>query len=76
MRAVYSISKDALLLEDGNFILTYGITATDGESGETLDEFRDVSVNKGLTEKIINTLNTCEVELCHFHEIIIDELNR
>ncbi len=76
MRAVYSISKDALLLEDGNFILTYGITATDGNSGETLDEFRDVSVNKGFTQKIIDTLNDCKVELCHFREIIIDELNR
>ncbi len=76
MRAVYSISKNALLLDDGNFILTYGITATDTESGETLDEFRDVSVNKSFTQRIIDTLNKCEVELCHFQEIIINELNR
>ncbi len=76
MKAIYSLSKNALTLEDGNFILTYGITATDSENGEPLSEFKDVSVNKSFTEKIIKTLNSCEVELCHFHEVIYDELNK
>lgn len=76
MKAVYSITKSAIVLEDGNFVLTYGIEATDKESGFRLSEFRDVSVNKKFTERIVSTLNSCEAELCHFHEIIIDELNR
>ncbi len=76
MKTVYSLSKDVLLLEDGNFILTYGITAADSESGDQLSEFKDVSVNKLFTQNIINILNTCEVELCHFEEIIANELNR
>lgn len=76
MKTVYSITKSALVLEDGNFVLTYGIEATDQDSGNTLSEFKDVSVNKSLTERIVTLLNTCEVEVCHFYDVIIDELNR
>lgn len=76
MKTVYSITKGALVLEDGNFVLTYGIEATDQDSGNTLSEFKDVSVNKSLTERIVTLLNTCEVEVCHFYDVIIDELNR
>ncbi len=76
MKAVYSMTKSALVLEDGSFILTYGIEATDDESGIPLSEFKDVSVNKKLTERIVSLLNSCEVEICHFHDVIIDELNR
>ena len=76
MKAVYSITKSAVILDDGNFILTYGIEATDEESGAPLSEFKDVSVSKKLTQRIVSLLNNCEVELCHFHDVIIDELNR
>ena len=76
MKAVYSISKSALTLDDGSFILTYGIEATDNESGEMISSFNDVSVSKSVTERIISILNSCEVEICHFHDVIIDELNR
>ena len=76
MKAVYSITKNAVILDDGNFILTYGIKATDEESGTPLSEFKDVSVSKKLTQRIVSLLNSCEVELCHFHDVIIDELNR
>lgn len=76
MKTVYSISKSALTLDDGSFILTYGIDATDAESGETVSSFNDVSVNKSVTERIISILNSCEIEPCHFHDVIIDELNR
>lgn len=76
MKVTYSITKDALLLEDGNFILTYGIKATDSISGEMLSAFNDVSVNKSFTQRVIDILNTCEVEICHFHDVVTDELNR
>lgn len=76
MNTVYSISKGALTLDDGSVILTYGIEATDKESGETISSFDDVSVNKSVTERIISILNSCEVEICHFKEVITDELNR
>lgn len=76
MKVTYSLTNDALLLEDGNFILTYGIQAKDDESGETLSSFNDVSVNKGFTQRVIDILNTCQVEICHFHDVVMDELNR
>lgn len=76
MKADYSITKSAIVLEDGNCIVTYGIEAKDICNGETLDKFSDVSVNRKFTEHIIDILNGCNVELCHFHDIITDELNR
>ena len=75
MKAVYSISKGALTLDEGSFILTYGIDATDKESGEKISSFDDVSVNKSVTERIISILNSCEVEICHFKDVITDEIN-
>lgn len=76
MKTIYSIKKSALVLDDGNFILTYGIEASDENSGNIISDFKDVSVNKKLTEHIVSILNSCEVEICHFHDVVIDELNR
>ena len=76
MKTIYSIKKSALVLDDGNFILTYGIEASDENSGNIISDFKDVSVNKKLTEHIVSILTSCEVEVCHFHDVVIDELNR
>lgn len=76
MKVLYSITKGALVLDDGNFILTYGIEATDSENSSPLSQFTDVSVSRSTTERIVSVLNSCEVELCHFHNVVIDELNR
>ena len=76
MKTIYSIKKSALVLDDGNFILTYGIEASDENSGNIISDFKDVSVNKKLTEHKVSILNSCEVEVCHFHDVVIDELNR
>lgn len=76
MKALYSIIKGALVLDNGNFILTYGIEATDAESGFPLSKFADVSVSKSTAERIVSLLNSCEIEICHFHDVVIDELNR
>lgn len=76
MKTIYSIKKSALVLDDGNFILTYGIEASDENTGNIISDFKDVSVNKKLTEHIVSILNSCEVEVCHFHDVVIDELNR
>lgn len=76
MKALYSITKGALVLDDGKFILTYGIEATDTENGSPLSTFADVSVSKSTAERIVSLLNSCEVEICHFRDVVIDELNR
>lgn len=72
----YTLTNDVLLLEDSEFILTYGIQATNPENGETLETFNDVSVSKSFTCRIIDILNSCKVELCHFRDVVLDELNR
>ena len=76
MKVLYSVTKGALVLDDENFILTYGIEATNSENGSPLSKFSDVSVSKSTTERIVSILNSCEIELCHFYEVVIDELNR
>ncbi len=76
MKTVYSIKKSAVVLDDGNFLLTYGIDAFDKESGSLVSDFKDVSVSRPFTEHIVSLLNSCEIELCHFHEVVTDELNR
>lgn len=76
MKVDYTMTKSAIFLEDGNCILTYGIEARDCDDGERLDIFEDVSVNPVFTKNIIDILNTCKIELCHFRDVVIDELNR
>ena len=75
MEIHYSITNSALVLDDRNVMLTYGITATN-ENGETVSEFSDVSVNREFTEKIVDLLNFCKIEPCHFFDVVLDELNR
>lgn len=75
MNTVYSISKNVLIIDDNQVLLTYGITAFD-ENGTAVSEFRDVSVSRSFTERVIKLLNDCRVELCHFYDVVLDELNR
>lgn len=76
MNVTYSLNNSVMVLENGKFILTYGIVARDSYNGEVLAHFDDVSVSKSLTQRITDILNRCEVDISHFHEVIIDELNR
>lgn len=75
MKTTYSISKNVLVLDENSIFITYGIRA-DNENGELISEFRDVSINRSFTEKMIKLLNDCKVEPCHFFEVVMDELNR
>lgn len=75
METVYSISKNIVIIDDGQVLLTYGIVAAD-RSGNRLSEFPDVSVNRSFTERVVKLLNGCRVEHCHFFEVVTDELNR
>lgn len=75
MKPLYSVSKSVIEITGNELLLTYGITAFD-EHGEKLSEFDDVSVSKNVTERIAELLNSCEVELCHFYDTVLDELNR
>lgn len=69
----YFIIEENMRIDNQNYI-TYGISAK--ESQKTLGEFHDVSLDKSFVEHIAEMLNSCEIELCHFRDVIIDELNR
>lgn len=75
LETVYAISQNAVVIEGSNILLTYGIVAKNSK-GEKISEFCDVSVNRDFTERVINLLNKCEIEPCHFHDVVLDELNR
>lgn len=75
MNTTYSISKNVLVLDKQQIFITYGIVAKDSD-GNKISEFNDVSLNKNFTENVVNLLNDCEVEPCHFFEVVLDELNR
>ena len=74
MNLKYYITENELETEDGRLIPTYGIGAG-GDCG-TLAELRDVSVDPGFTGRVVDILNSNEVELCHFRDVVLDELNR
>ena len=55
---------------------TYGIQAVSKSTAEPLGDFHDVSVDRSFVENVVNLLNTNDVELSHFRDVVIDELNR
>lgn len=57
----------------GKACTTYGIR---GENGHSTADFHDVSVEQSFVERIADRLNSNSVELCHFRDVVIDELNR
>lgn len=70
---IYSIFEEKTKIDNVSYN-TYGIRATKNE--EPIDEFHDVSLDKRFAENIVEKLNSCKIELCHFHDVVIDELNR
>lgn len=75
MNVSYSIYTHGITVENSGNFNTYGIIATDTK-GNVASRFSDVSLNKSFTEKIVKLLNDCKVKLCHFNDVVIDELNR
>lgn len=54
---------------------SYGIQAVSKITAEPLDSFHDVSVDRSFVENVVNLLNTNDVELPHFRDVVIDKLN-
>lgn len=69
----YSIVAEDICVEGIN-CTTYGIRAESNEMSTA--EFHDVSVEKSFVDYVVDLLNSNQVELCHFHDVVIDELNR
>ena len=69
----YIISESKLNIDDAE-VDTYGITAYCGKTAlKTID---DISTDRNFVISLIEKLNFHQVELCHFYDIVIDELNR
>lgn len=75
MNIEYFITEKSINL-DGCRFSTYGISAVDKMSREEKSEFVDVSLDKAFVVDLVNLLNSAEVELCHFNDVVIDELNK
>lgn len=75
MNISYSLYMHCTAVEGIGNLNTYGISAAD-PNGKAVSEFPDVSLNKSFTEKIVKLLNECKVKLCHFNDVVIDEINR
>lgn len=72
----YILTEQRIYTEDFCDIPTYGIAAKSRCSDEILSEFPDVSTNRNFVIRLIEILNSNAVELCHFYDVVTDELNR
>lgn len=71
----YLIVKENVKVEEKEHT-TYGIQAVSKNTAEPVGDFHDVSVDRSFVENVVNLLNTNDVELLHFRDVVIDELNR
>lgn len=53
---------------------TYGISACSDNDGTVVTVYHDVSLDRQAVCRIIDILNDCEVELCHFEDVVNDEM--
>lgn len=75
MNIEYHITKTHISLEGQRFS-TYGIAAIDKSSAKPQTKIVDISLDESSVRHIADLLNSAEVELCHFAEVVDDELNR
>ena len=75
MNIEYQLTKTHIYLDNQRF-LTYGIAAINKSTAEIQRRIPDVSLDKAFVEHVTDLLNSAEVELCHFDEVVEDELNR
>lgn len=75
MNIEYFITENSISL-DGCRFNAYGISAVDKLSREEKSEFDDVSLDKAFVVDLVDLLNSAEVELCHFNDVVTDELNK
>ena len=77
MNIEYQLTKTYiyLYLENQQFC-TYGIDAINRSTAKIQSQISDVSLDKSFVQQVIDLLNSAEVELCHFAEVVEDELNK
>lgn len=75
MDTEYLLKKSCISLE-GQAFTTYGIAAVELRSRKTQFEITDVSLDKAFVSNLVKILNSSKIEICHFSEVITDELNK
>lgn len=75
MNIEYQLTKTYIYLENQQFY-TYGIDAINRSTAKIQSQISDVSLDKSFVQQVIDLLNSAEVELCHFAEVVEDELNK
>lgn len=68
--------KESCILIDGKKFKTYGIDAVEGCSAKIQSELVDVSLDKDFVVNLVELLNSAKIELCHFQDVVSDELNK
>lgn len=68
--------KERKVIIDGRLFDTYGISAVDDDTEKIKSDFPDVSLNQTLVIRLVKLLNSEKVELCHFNDVVLDELNK
>lgn len=69
----YELVNENVSIDGVNYD-TYGIRALC--NGEVVSTYHDVSLEREIALRIVNILNDCSAELCHFNDIVTDEINR
>lgn len=75
MNIKYLITESSISFDNQNFT-TYGIAAVEKSSEKICSELSDVSLNKAFVLHLVGSLNSEKIELCHFKDVVTDELNR
>lgn len=73
MKMKYRLCSETVLI-DGIRYDTYGVLASDEQTGVVVSVYHDVSLDRDAVCRIIDILNGCEVEICHFDDVIENEL--
>lgn len=76
MKVEYFLIEEKIKTEEFEIYDTYGIAARCNNDVMTELKFSDVSLDRSFAENILNILNSHEVEICHFYDVVLDELNR
>lgn len=71
----YFVIKGKIYTENQE-LTTYGISAVDRKTALTKSEFDDISFNIDLVCRLADLMNLEKIELCHFYDVVLDELNR
>lgn len=67
----YRVKQNTLHSPEGKEYITYGVEAVT-DSGEVIQSFSDVFLDRETAEKFVAVCNQCELSLLHFADAVED----